>query len=75
MNPFNLNPEDVVNEIHEFNSKLAQGYKTLADLGEIEVGVSEKEAVYHEDSLVLYHFKSRTKKQNSVPSVNRLCLS
>ncbi len=67
MNPFNLNSEDVVNEIHEFNSKLAQGYKTLADLGEIEVGVSEKEAVYHEDNLVLYHFKSRTKKQNSVP--------
>ena len=30
MNPFNLKPEDVVNEIHEFNSKLAQGYKTLS---------------------------------------------
>jgi poly[(R)-3-hydroxyalkanoate] polymerase subunit PhaC len=67
MNPFNIEHKDIVNEIHEFNSKLAQGFSTLSELGEIEVGVSEKEAVYHEDNLVLYHFKSRTEKQNPIP--------
>ena len=67
MNPFNIKHENAVNEIHTFNSKLAQGFNTLSELGEIEVGVSEKEAVYQEDSLVLYHFKSRTKTQNPVP--------
>lgn len=67
MNPFQINPQDVVNEVHEFNTKLAQGFNTLSELGEIEVGVSDKEAIYQEDSLVLYHFKSRTKKQNAVP--------
>ena len=67
MNPFQIRPDDIVNEIHEFNNKLAQGLNTLSELGEIEVGVSEKEAVYQEDKLVLYHFKSRTKKQNPIP--------
>lgn len=67
MNPFQITPNAIASEIHEFNSKLAEGYNTLNNLGEIKVGVSEKEAVYKEDNLVLYHFKARTKKQNSVP--------
>lgn len=67
MNPFQMRPDDIVNEIHEFNNKLAQGFNTLSELDDIQVGVSEKETVYEEDNLVLYHFKSRTKKQNSVP--------
>lgn len=67
MNPFQMTPVDLASEIHEFNTKLAEGYNTLSNLGEINVGASEKEAVYEEDNLVLYHFKARTKKQNSVP--------
>lgn len=67
MNPFQMTPNAIASEIHEFNSKLAEGYNTLNNLGEIKVGVSEKEAVYKEDNLVLYHFKARMKKQNSVP--------
>ncbi len=67
MNPFQINSLDIVGEINDFNAKLAQGMKTLSELEDIDVGVSEKEAVYKEDSLVLYHFKSRTKKQNPVP--------
>lgn len=67
MNPFQISPNALVDEINEFNAKLSQGFDTLLNLDEIEVGVSEKEAVYEEDNLVLYHFKSRTKKQNSVP--------
>lgn len=67
MNPFQISPNALVNEINEFNAKLTQGFDTLLNLDEIEVGVSEKEAVYEEDNLVLYHFKSRTKKQNPVP--------
>ncbi len=67
MNPFQMTPNAIINEIHEFNGKLAKGFNTLSNLDEINVGVSEKEAVYSEDKLVLYHFKARTKKQNSVP--------
>ncbi len=67
MNNFQMNAADIVSEIHEFNSKLAQGLKTLSEIEDIDVGVSEKEPVYKEDNLVLYHFKPRTKKQNAVP--------
>ena len=67
MNPFQMRPDEIISEIHEFNAKLAQGFNTLSELDDIVVGVSEKEAVYKEDNLVLYHFKSRTKKQNPVP--------
>jgi polyhydroxyalkanoate synthase len=67
MNPFQFKPVDIIGEINTFNAKLAQGLKTLSELDDIEVGVSEKEAVYQEDNLVLYHFKARTKKQNPVP--------
>ncbi len=62
-----MNPVDIVSEINEFNAKLAQGLKTLSEIEDIDVGVSEKEPVYKEDNLVLYHFKPRTKKQNAVP--------
>ena len=67
MNPFNIRPDDIIAEIHDFNLKLAEGFKTLSELDEIRVGASEKEAVYAEDNLVLYHFKARTKTQNPAP--------
>lgn len=67
MNPFPIMPDALIGEIQDFNAKLSQGFDTLSNLGEIKVGVSDKEAIYKEDNLVLYHFKARTKKQNSVP--------
>jgi polyhydroxyalkanoate synthase len=65
--PFQIRPDELAREIYEFNAKLAQGFKTLSELGEIEVGVSPKEAVYREDKLVLYRFTPRVEKLNPVP--------
>lgn len=67
MFPFQMRPDEITREIHEFNAKLAQGFQTLSNIGEIEVGVSEKEAVYTEDKLVLYHFTPRVENPNKVP--------
>ena len=67
MIPFQIRPDEIIQEINDFNSKLAQGLHTLSEIGDIEVGVSEKEAVYQEDKMVLYHFLPRVKKQNPVP--------
>ena len=67
MFPFQIRPDEIASEIQTFNNKLAQGFNTLAEIGDIEVGVSPKEAIYKEDKMVLYHFKPRTKKQNPVP--------
>lgn len=67
MFPFQLTPDDVTREILDFNRKLAEGLNVLSELEDINVGVCEKEAVYEEDKVVLYHFKPRTQKQNPVP--------
>ncbi|MBL1148382.1 MAG: class III poly(R)-hydroxyalkanoic acid synthase subunit PhaC [Pseudomonadota bacterium] len=62
-------PEQIADEIIRFNSKLAVGLKNLMDLEEIPTGVTEKEAVYAEDKLILYHFKPhvKAKKVNKTP--------
>ncbi len=67
MFPFQMRPDQIANEIYEFNSKLAQGLNTLTEIGDIEVGVSEKEVVYEEDKLKLYHFIPHVNKPNPVP--------
>jgi polyhydroxyalkanoate synthase len=67
MIPFHLRPDEIINEVNEFNAKLHHGIHTLSEIGDIDVGASEKEPVYHEDKLVLYHFKPLVKKPNPVP--------
>ena len=67
MFPFQMRPDEIAAEIQTFSSKLGQGLQTMSEIGDIEVGVSPKDAVFHEDKLVLYHFRPRTKKQNPVP--------
>lgn len=67
MIPIQIKPEDLSKEVYEFNAKLANGINTLAELDDIDVGVSEKETVYQEDKIQLYHYKARTKKQNPIP--------
>lgn len=68
MEAFKLSPEKTAEEIQRFNSNLAQGLKNLTELDEIESGITPKEAVYQEDKLVLYRYKSNSKKaKNPVP--------
>lgn len=67
MFPFQIRPDELVAEVNDFNAKLAQGFKTLREIGDIEVGVSPKDPVYCEDKLVLYRFKPRVEKINKTP--------
>lgn len=67
MNPFDLAPDRIAAEVLEYNRKLAEGMKTLSGIGDIPTGVSEKEAVYREDKLSLYHYKPLAKKLQTVP--------
>ncbi len=67
MNPFDLNPQSITEEILDFNNKLAAGMSTFTQMGEFDKGASKKDPVYTEDKLVLYHYKPRTAKQNKVP--------
>ena len=67
MIPFHLRLDEIINEVNEFNAKLHHGIHTLSEIGDIDVGASEKDPVYREDKLVLYHFKPLAKKLNPVP--------
>ena len=68
MFPLQIRPDQAVQEAVDFNRKLAHGLENLRDIGEIETGVTPKEAIYREDKLVLYRFQSpRDKVQNPIP--------
>ena len=67
MTPFQFRPDEIIQELSEFNSKLAHGLNTLSEIGELNDGISPKDAVYKEDKMVLYHYEARTKKQNPIP--------
>ena len=67
MIPFQFRPDEIVQEICDFNTKLAHGINTLSEIGELEDGISPKDAVYKEDKMVLYHYKPRVEKQNPIP--------
>lgn len=67
MIPFQIRPDEVLHEVNEFYAKFSHGIDTLSKIGDIEVGVSEKEEIYQEDKMVLYRFTPRVKKLNKVP--------
>lgn len=62
-----LTSERIIEELQSFSAKLAQGGQTLRDLGEIETGVSPREAVYQEDKLTLYRYQPRVAQPHPVP--------
>ena len=67
MFPIAVRPDRMVQELAEFAEKLTHGAATLSRMGEIEVGVTPKEAVYREDKLVLYRFKSMVERPQVIP--------
>lgn len=44
-------------EMAEFNQRFVRGMQTLAQVGEVEIGTTPKDAVYAEDKLVLYRYR------------------
>lgn len=67
MIPFQMRPDEIIQEISDFNGKLAKGLNTLTEIGDLEDGISPKYAVYKEDKMVLYHYEPRVEKQNPIP--------
>jgi polyhydroxyalkanoate synthase len=61
--------EDMSHEYTELTKKVLQGVENLNQLREedIKIGASPKEAVYQEDKLVLYRFKSTVAQPLSIP--------
>lgn len=53
-----LKPEQILSEVTNFSRKLSEGIQNLRNVGDLPAGVTPKEAVYTEDKLTLYHYKS-----------------
>jgi len=53
-----LRPEQILAEVGNFNRKLSEGIKNLRNVGALPTGVTPRDAVYTEDKLTLYHYKS-----------------
>lgn len=67
-NPIEIRPDEVLEEISNFQRKLTHGFQNLLDMEEIPTGVTPKEVIYQEDKLTLYRFQPSTKAvQNQVP--------
>ena len=67
MIPFNMRPDEILNEARGFNEKLVQGVGHLIDVGDIPSGVTPKEAIYKEDKMVLYQYQGEREPTNKVP--------
>lgn len=67
MLPFQIRPDQAVQEMLEFNQKLAEGLKTLTQIGHIDVGITPREAVYQEDKLVLYRYRPIVGNPSPIP--------
>lgn len=67
MNPLNITPEKALEEITQFNRKLARGMNTLGNLEDPIDYATEKDAVYRENKLTLYHYRPRVEKTCDVP--------
>jgi polyhydroxyalkanoate synthase len=60
-------PDQIAQEIYDFNRRVAHGMVTLSQVGDIEVGVSPKEMVLALDKLSLYHYAPRVPNPGKVP--------
>ena len=70
MKPYEYRPDQLVEELLEFNQNLSKGMKNLLDSEEISEGVTPREEVYAEDKLKLYRYQpSIGVVQNKTPTL------
>src|SRR5690242_1748717 len=67
MEPVKIEPVKALDETLKMQKKLAAGLKTLRELDDVEFGVTEKEAVYREDKMVVYRFRGPRTPTAKIP--------
>jgi len=67
MNPFNIAGQDALNEVLEFSRKLGRGVDAVTQVGEVQVGCSDKDPVYSEDKLTLYRYRPLAESAGRAP--------
>jgi len=59
--------EQTMTELQSFGEKLDAGVATLRELGAIDVGTTEKEALHHDGKLTLYRYLPSAEPSNPIP--------
>ncbi|MCB1627531.1 MAG: class III poly(R)-hydroxyalkanoic acid synthase subunit PhaC [Xanthomonadales bacterium] len=67
MDALSLKPEALVDEALRYQSKIAAALGTLTRMDDVHFGVTDKEAIYSEDKLVLYRYRGDSKPTAKVP--------
>jgi len=67
MFPLQLYPERVASELAELQFRLVRGMHSLENIGEIELGASQREAVYRDELLTLYRYAPQSRDPHPVP--------
>ena len=67
MEPIRIDPARALDEAVRAQSKLAAGVRTLQQVEDVDYGVTDKEAIYREDKLVVYRFKGKNKPTTKAP--------
>jgi len=67
--PLPIQPAQLIEELTELNRKAVRGVEHMRTLRdeEIQIGTAPKQAVYREDTLVLYHYEPVVKKPFATP--------
>jgi polyhydroxyalkanoate synthase len=67
MGPIKIEPAKAFDEVLTTQRKLAAALKTLREVDDVDFGVTDKEAIYREDKLVVYRFKGDRPPTAKVP--------
>ena len=68
MGPIRIEPARALDEALTTQRKLAVALQTLRSADDVHFGVTEKEAIYREDKLVVYRFKGDQPPTAKVPA-------
>ena len=63
----NWNPVGMMEELTSTTQKLAKGYETLQEIGNVEVGTTPKELVWQRDYVKMYHYTRETPAKCKTP--------
>ncbi len=58
MQPFNIRPDQLAQEMFDYSQKLGKGVENLMNADQIDTGVTPKVEVYSEDKLKLYRYEA-----------------
>jgi len=62
-----FNPVEITEELMSVSEKIANGYKTLQSIGEVEVATTPKELVWTSDKISMYHYLRDTPAKCATP--------